>query len=421
MGGNAVLKPDHRPATTGIGRRSFAIGAAAATTALAMGRFAPRAHAAEPLKVAVVLPRSGFEAFLGQYSQPGADLAAQMLPGLGYPPVQLMNVDTESSVSACRAAAARAIDDGAQLLVGAFDSGQTAALAQVAEQHGVPLVINIGAADQITEQGYKYVFRNFITATRAVEDSFTLQRQLFAASKTTPKTVVMLHINDTFGTSFMKGIDAHLAKAKMPYKVLDRIPYDPHANDLSVEVTRARTTEAELLWVISRLNDAILLTREMVKQRWIPMGIFSSGPGWYEDQYIKTLGKYAEYVISVVPWIDPTKPLSKKLIAAFDKEYPGRTLTTNVSYTFEAVLIAADAYKRAGSAKPEALAEALRHTDLKDNVTIGPGVTFNAYGQNPEAQNLAVQNRDGHPRVILPRHAAEREVVFPVPDWGHRV
>ena len=248
-----------------------------------------------------------------------------------------------------------------------------------------------------------------------------MQRQLFTVSHATPKTVVMMHINDTFGTSFMKGINAKLKMADMPYKVLDRIAYDPKTNDLSVEVSRAKATNADLLWVISRLNDAILMTREMVKQRWIPMGIFSSGPGWYEDQYIKDLGKYAEYVISVVPWIDPTKPLSKKLVAAFEKAHPGHTCNTNVAYTFEAILIAADAYKRAGSTKPGALVEALRHTDLKNNVTIGPGVTFNAYGQNPNAQDLAVQNRDGHPRVILPLRAAERKVVFPVPDWDKRV
>ena len=50
------------------------------------------------------------------------------------------------------------------MLVGAFDSGQTIAIAQVAEQRGIPLVVNIAAAPQITEQGYKFVVRNFPTA-----------------------------------------------------------------------------------------------------------------------------------------------------------------------------------------------------------------------------------------------------------------
>jgi branched-chain amino acid transport system substrate-binding protein len=50
------------------------------------------------------------------------------------------------------------------VLVGPFDSGAATAIAQVAEQRGVPFIINIAAAPPITEQGYKFVFRNFQTA-----------------------------------------------------------------------------------------------------------------------------------------------------------------------------------------------------------------------------------------------------------------
>ena len=57
-----------------------------------------------------------------------------------------MNADTETNVDTARARAEKLISEGAQLLVGAFDSGQTTAIAQVAEQKGIPLVINIAAA-----------------------------------------------------------------------------------------------------------------------------------------------------------------------------------------------------------------------------------------------------------------------------------
>ena len=53
--------------------------------------------------------------------------------------------------------------------------------------------------------------------------------------------------------------------------------------------------------MVSRLNDAMLLTRELVKQRWTPQAILSMGPGWYEDQYLKTLGKLSDGPISFRP------------------------------------------------------------------------------------------------------------------------
>ena len=81
-----------------------------------------------------------------------------------------MNGDTESNVDTAREHAEKLVSDGAQLLIGAFDSGQTTAVAQVAEQKGIPLVINVGSAPEITEQGYKFVVRNFPTVPMLLND-----------------------------------------------------------------------------------------------------------------------------------------------------------------------------------------------------------------------------------------------------------
>ena len=183
---------------------------------------------------------------------------------------------------------------------------------------------------------------------------------MFAIVGTAPKTVVFMHVNDTFGTAMSKGIGAVMPKFDMPYKIVDEISYDPAARDLSVEVAKAKATNADACFVVSRLNDAMLMTRELVKQRWTPQAILSMGPGWYEDQYLKTLGKLSDGPISFVPWYDPNKKLTKVLEAALAKAYPGINLNTNHVFTFEALLVAADAYKRAGSTDPKALADAIR-------------------------------------------------------------
>ena len=105
-----------------------------------------RARPGGPLKVGVILPRSGFEAGIGQDCQRGVDIAPPILKSLGLPELPIMNGDTESNVDTARERAEKLISDGAQLLIGAFDSGQTTAVAQVAEQKGIPLVINVGSA-----------------------------------------------------------------------------------------------------------------------------------------------------------------------------------------------------------------------------------------------------------------------------------
>ncbi len=229
-----------------------------------------------------------------------------------------------------------------------------------------------------------------------------------------------MHVNDTFGTAMSKGIPAVMPKFNMPYKIVQTIAYDPAARDLSVEVAKAKATGADALLMVSRLNDAILLTRELIKQRWTPMAVLSMGPGWYEDQYLKTLGKLADGPLSFVPWYDPNKKLSKELEAALAKAYPGVNLNTNHIYTFEALLVAADAYKRAGSADPKALADAIRATDITDNVSIGPGIKFDAKGQNVTLKNAGIQNRGGKLVTVAPKVAANAKVDWPLKPYGKR-
>jgi branched-chain amino acid transport system substrate-binding protein len=379
---------------------------------------------AEPkqLKVGVLLPRSGFQGFVGQSCQKGADLAPGVLRELLGVDVVLLNADTETSVDTARTRAERLISEGAHVLVGAFDSGQTAAIAQVAEQHGVPLIVNIAGAPQITEQGYRFVFRNFQTAPEIVQNGLGLIGELFRASNTKPASAVFMHVNDTFGQAMAKGVAATLPTLpELPFKLLDTIAYDPAAKDLTVEVSRAKATRAELLLLVCRLNDAILVRREMVKQRWQPMGVVSPGsPGMYEAQFLQALGKHADYCISNVPWYNPKSELSKRVEQAFLAKNPKDRLVfhgLNVGFTFEAILIAADAFKRAQSTDPKALTLAIRQTNITNKMMLGAPIKFNAKGQVEGIGSACVQNLNSVPSVVLPAAVAEAKPVFPVPGY----
>jgi len=393
-------------------RNIFVIGAAAALAPFNIVR------AQSPkLKIGVLLPKSGLQGLIGQSCQKGADLAPGVIRDLLGVDIELMNADTETNVDTARTRAERLIQEGARCLVGPFDSGAAAAVSQVAEQRGVPFVINIAAAPQITEQGYKFVFRNFPVASELVLNGLTLIHDLFRASGATPRTAVFMHVNDTFGQANAKAIGAILPKLNLPFKLVETISYDPAARDLSVEVAKAKTTQAEFLLLVSRLNDAIVLRREIVKQRWNIMGVISPGsPGMYENQFYRTLGKLSEHCISNVPWYDPKSALSQTVDAAFRKQNPKDQLrfhALNVGYTFEAILIAADAYKRAKSTDAQPLTEAIRRTEIRNRMMIGAPIKFNAKGQVEGNLSACIQNQAQKPVVVLPASVAEAKPVFP--------
>jgi branched-chain amino acid transport system substrate-binding protein len=401
-------------------RRRFGTGIAALGALAAAGPFPMARAQATPLKVGVLLPRSGFLALIGQQCQRGCDLAVPILKDKGYA-VELMNADTESKPDVARTQAEKLIRDGAHILTGAFESGATAAIAQVCEQNGVPFVINIGADPAITEQGYKFTFRNFPTSPMIGMSGLGLFNELFKATGTSPKTAVLMHVNDSFGMSMLKGINALMPKLDLPFQIVETISYDPQARDLSIEVAKAKAAKADLHMVVTRLNDAILMVREMVKQRYEPMGIITPGsPGMYEKQFMTTLGKYGDYCISNVPWFDPKQALVAPVQAAFEKAYPEESFDLNIGFSFEAVLICADAAKRAGSTKPEALVEALKATNITERVMVGGAIKFNEKGQNVDLRSAAVQNLKGKPTVVLPAANAAAAPVFPIPGWDKR-
>src|ERR1700732_3013746 len=103
-----------RPARAGV-----LPGAAAASAILAAPALV---HAqANALKIAVLLPRSGYLAPSGQSCHRGALIAPQVLAQHGYR-VDLVHIDTESSVDVARTQTERAINEGAKCIVGEFDS-----------------------------------------------------------------------------------------------------------------------------------------------------------------------------------------------------------------------------------------------------------------------------------------------------------
>jgi branched-chain amino acid transport system substrate-binding protein len=402
-----------------MNRRQFTKALLAGAAALAPFNIV-RAQSSK-LKIGVLLPKSGLQGLIGQSCQKGADLAPEVIRDLLGVEIELMNADTETNVDTARTRAERLIQEGADCLVGPFDSGAAAAVAQVAEQRGVPFVINIAAAPQITEQGYKFVFRNFPVASELVRNGLGLTTELFQATGAAPGTAVFMHVNDTFGQANAKAVGAILPKLNLPFQLVDAISYDPAARDLSVEVAKAKSTKADFLLLVSRLNDAIALRREIVKQRWNIMGIISPGsPGMYENQFYRTLGKLSEHCISIVPWYDPKAMLSGRVEAAFRKLNPNDQLrfhALNVGYTFEAILIVADAYKRAKSTRAPALTEAIRNTEIKERMMIGAPITFNAKGQVEGNLSACIQNQGLKPVVVLPAPAAEAKPVFPWKEY----
>ena len=107
----------------------------------------------------------------------------------------------------------------------------------------------------------------------------------------------------------------------------------------------------------------------------------------------------------------------KRLETELENKFPGVNLNTNHVYTFEALLVAADAYKRAGTTAPQALAQAMRATNIKANASLSDGISFDEKGQNNGLKIAGIQNVGGTTKVVIPVASSEQKPTFPMPGW----
>src|ERR1700730_17918008 len=111
------------PPTNTVTRRRFAAGAGAAGLLAATVPLDFARAQSGPVRVGFRRPRGGAKAGIGQDCQRGVELAPAIFKELGLPELAIVNADTETNVEVARARAERLINDGWELLGGAFDSG----------------------------------------------------------------------------------------------------------------------------------------------------------------------------------------------------------------------------------------------------------------------------------------------------------
>ena len=211
----------------------------------------------------MVHPVTGPLAEPGQACRLGAQMAADAINGgggikaLGGARLELILGDTQSKPDVGRTEAERVVNQGAQLLMGSFDSGSTAAMVPVAQQRRVPFLVDIAAADPITanvaksvregQQKVQYVYRNFPTGSSFGRRAVQYFSEVFAEAGVSPKRVVLMYTNDLFGQNQSRGFIAAHKAASPGWEIVEVIPWPEPPADLSTEVARAKAARPDII------------------------------------------------------------------------------------------------------------------------------------------------------------------------------
>jgi len=369
--------------------------------------------AADTIKVGIVLPLTGSQAKFGEIEKQSFDMALAEINGGGGikgKKLEFIMEDDTGRPEVGRSVVEKLITkDKVVMLGGGYSSSVVYAVAGVAQQNRTPFLINTGAADKITEQGWDYVFR-----LNPPVSEYASGVETFLAEVVKPKTAVILHENSLFGT---KGAQAfNKSCEKLGIKVLMTEGYEHGGIDFKPVLVNVKQMNPDLVYMISYIMDASLLMRQARELKLTPKLFVGGAAGFTLPEFNQNAGKAANFVVSATLWhqvlpLPGAMDYFNRFKAKYNKdtEYHG-------AEAYAAAYVIADVLKRAKSFSPEDIKQALSETRL---MTVFGPVKFTSYAKKTNQNRLTtyvVQWQNGKLQLIWPKNLANAKYVFPV-DW----
>jgi branched-chain amino acid transport system substrate-binding protein len=345
------------------------------------------------------------------------------LPNLKGAKIKLVFADHQGNPQVGATEAERLItQEHVVALVGSYFSNVTATASQVAERYKVPFLNPESSSATLTQRNFKWFFRTTPHDDLFVNNFFEFFKELEAKKGIKVKQLGTFNENTLWGNETTK-LETKLAQEK-GYNLVKTVTYPAKSTQLTSEVQSLKAANPQVVLQSSYLGDAIMSMKTYKELGFSPDMILANNAGFTDTEFIRTLGKDANYIITRDVWsLDLAKknPLIKQVNDLYFSRYKAN-FTGNSSRTFTGLMTLADAINRAGSTEPEAIRKALVDTNIPGNKIIMPwkGIKFDQHGQNLYGSGILVQIIDGQYHTVWPFDLATRDVVWPMPKWNDR-
>jgi len=260
--------------------------------------------------------------------------------------------------------------DRVSIIVGTVMSKVSLAGAPIAQNKGVPMISPTSTNPAVTLVG-DYIFRacfidpfqGFVAAKYAID---TLKSKTAAA------------LYDA-GNDYTKGLAEVFRDefTKMGGRIVAFESFAAGTSDFNAQLVKIRAVNPDVLFLPNYYNDSGLIAKQARD-----MGIkaqFLGSDGWDSPDLFNIAGTAIEGGVFVNHFThESTVPAAQKFVKEYESTY-GQKPDALAALAYEAAMIAVDAIKRAGSADPKAIRDAMAATDLQ---TLTGRVTFDS-NRNP--------------------------------------
>ncbi len=213
-----------------------------------------------PLKIGTLLPETGTLAFLGPPEVAGVQVAIDEVNEAGGvlgQPVELITGDSgDTTTDTANVTVDRQLAEGVSAIIGAASSAVSLKVIDKVASAGVVQFSPANTSDQFVCYPDKGMY--FRTAPTDVLQAQALS-QLIAQDGA--QRVVVMALNDPYGTGLAANTVADLKAAGIPSDQIKKIVYDPNAQSFNAEVDQAKEFNPDAVAVIGFEESAKILSR----------------------------------------------------------------------------------------------------------------------------------------------------------------
>jgi len=341
---------------------------------------------AKEVKIGIIAPISGEAATFGESTANGAKLYFDQVNAAGG--VEGMKIvyfveDDKGDPTEGANAYSKLIDQNkVSAIVGTVMSKVSLAGAPIAQNKGVPMISPTSTNPAVTLVG-NYIFRAcFIDPFQG----FVAAK--FAYNDLGKKTAAVIYDS---GNDYTKGLAEVFRDefTKMGGKITSFESYTAGTSDFNAQLVKIKATNPDVLFIPNYYNDAGLIAKQ-AREMGIK-AIFLGGDGWDSPDLFKIGGKAIEGGFFVNHFSkDSQVPAAKKFVADYKAKYK-KDPDALAALAYEAAMITVDAIKRAKSADPKAIRDAMEKTNLE---TLTGVVKFDQ-NRNPVKGAVILECKDG--------------------------
>jgi branched-chain amino acid transport system substrate-binding protein len=309
-----------------------------------------------PIVLGLLTPLSGSSAAIGPYMQNGAQLAVDEINedgGIDGRQLELVVEDEACDPRTATAGANKLVTKGIDISVGGYCSGATLPTLPIFEKAGVPMIIPAANSTELVDQGLKNVF--MINGTGLQQAASAVEFM----TKQKATRVALVDDNTSYSTDIAKQTAEQL-EGEGPELVLEE-SVTAGESDYSANVNAVVRANPDFVYWTGYYQEGGLIIRQLRQAGYT--GSVMVADGSVDQQLVEIAGaENAEGVFATMTQTPDTITGAEDWIANYREKFdaePGPYSTQS----YDAVRVAAEALREAGSTETDAVISALEDID----------------------------------------------------------